>query len=131
MIRTEILDTDPKSGERVDVPPEFRSGVLRAATLLEADLPADDLDITARWVFVRRPDQRLAVVLDLTTDYEGRSVGYSGYPFDIGSLADDGRIRRGLRNITSNFRETLRHMARLDIKQIGEQLSRLHPLRGE
>jgi hypothetical protein len=131
MIRTEILDTDPKTGERVEVSPDFRASVQRASTILEADLPADDLEITARWQFVRRPDQRLSVVLDLTTDYEGRAVGYTGYPFDAVSFADDGRIRRSLRSVTWNFRDAIGHMTRLDIKQIGHKLSQLQPLRGE
>ena len=131
MIRTKITDTDPSTGAPIEVPVELRKGVHRASTLLEAGLPADTFEIDAHWQFATQPDGKLGVILDLTTPYGGRTVGYTGYPFDADAFADDARIRRGLDTPVWNFNRTLAYLNKLDIKHIREKAEQLQPLRGE
>jgi hypothetical protein len=131
MIRTKISDTDPKTGAPIDVPVELRRRVQRATTLLEAELPADSFEIDAHWQFATQPDGKIGVILDLTTPYGGRSVGYTGYPFDADVFVDDSHIRRGLDTPVWNFNRTLAYLNKLDIKHIREKAAQLQPLSGE
>jgi len=130
MIRTKISDTDPQTGERIDVPAELRKGVQRAATLLEAELPADSFDIDAHWQFATQPDGKLGVVLDLTTPYGGRAVGYTGYPFDADAFTNDGHIRRGLNTPAWNFNRTLAYLNKLGTRHLRDGLQQLTPSGG-
>lgn len=131
MIRTTITDTNPTTGERIDVPLPLRHGVQRASTILEAELPGDNFEIDAHWHFVSQPDGRLGVVLDLTSPYGNRPVGYTGYPFDADVFANDARIRSGLNTPVGNFSRTLTYLTKLNIKHIREKAELLQPLRGE
>lgn len=131
MLRTTITDTDAKSGQPIPVPETLRQGVQRASNLLESDLlPLDRIDANANWQFVKRSDDRLEVLLDLTRDYKGRTVGYVGYPFDPDSFVDDVHIRRALNAMTLNFLRIQDHINQMEMKRIREGLEQLVPLSG-
>ena len=123
MLRTQITTAYSPSGQPISVPPEFRAGVERANWILESEmLPTRNFDIEAHWKFVNHTNNRIAVLLDLTTSYEGSRVGITGYPMDADDFLDDPRIRSVLNRPTWSFTTLLSYINKTDVKHSRERL---------
>jgi hypothetical protein len=105
------------------IPAEFLKGVERANTLLRHELlPPLNTDISASWRFVERDDNRIQVLLDLTTPYRGDPVGVIGYPLDQDVFVDDAHIRNGLNRPIWSFNTLLGYLNKIEIKHSRERL---------
>ncbi len=125
MFRKSVTVENGADGKPLAVPESFRKGVERASLLLDAELPSDVFEISADWRFFQGEKDRIEVVLDLTSPYEKRKVGYTGYPFDSDSFSDDATIRRVLRTPIWNFTRTLSHLNKMETKHLRKDLEQL------
>lgn len=119
MLRTHIADNDPAASPPLVVPLELLAKVERANRILEFDLlrSLDDFDVDVRWQFVRNSNGGVTANLDLTTPFDGRRMGITGYPLDSDAFVDDKHIRTALDRPTWNFLSLLSYVNKMDVKR--------------
>jgi hypothetical protein len=123
MLRTQIVETEPANPPLV-VPPELLAKVERANRIMEFDLlrSLENFDVDVRWQFVRNSNGGVTANLDLTTSFDGRRMGITGYPLDSDSFVDDKHIRTALDRPTWNFMSLLSYVNKMDVKRGIEKL---------
>ena len=117
MIRSQIVVPNQSDGKPLHVPVEFRSGVELANRLLETELlPNQQFDVNATWRFIQPAQDRVSVLLDLTSVCDGNPVGITGYPMDADAFVDETRIKAGLNRPIWNFSSLLSYISKVEMK---------------